>query len=357
MNKSILIIGFAAMLLFAPACLENLFSTTEEEVLNEGLVGVWYRFSMIEDGVQRGLPALIKLLENGSGTIDGRDEVDQEETYFDSFFWATDGATITITDENDSTIWRGSFTLSDNNTVVHFTYSSEGHSYDEMYVKYTGVKDPDLIGTWIMVNALIGNEEPLTVERIVFTTDGNAVDYRIDDLEESQEMNADTLTWNTSGNYLVVFDEGDPIPMVIQYSISEGVFTGMIYNEDGQSEEFTFVKDTDEIDQNGVGTWTLSSAIIDATPVATTLLQITLDLNEDKTGTWTMTSSFSESSTSNFHWKTNGGYVFIYRDEMPLIAWVQEYQISGNTMTLTTKTEYYEVYGWVTAIYTFTRPS
>jgi len=356
MNKSILIVGLVAMLLFAPACLENLFSTPEEDVLNEDLVGVWYRFSVIEDGVQYGFPALIKLQDNGNGTIEGRDEPDQEEPYYDSFAWATDGARITITDENDSTIWSGSFTLSDNNTVVHFTYSSEGHSYEEIYVKYIGEKDPDLIGTWIMVDSQIGTEEPLTVERIVFTPDGNAVDYRIDDLEESQDVNIDPLTWNSSGNYLVVFGEGEQIPMVIQYSINEGVLTGMIYNEDGLCEEFTFVKDAGEIDPDGVGTWLLSSVTIDGFLNPIFGLQITLDLNSNGAGTWAIT-TLAGSESYTFNWKTNSGYVFIYRDEAPLIAWVQEYHISGNTMTLKTDTEYYEGYGWVTVEYTFTRSS
>ncbi len=357
MNKSILIVGLVVMLLFAPACLEDLFSPTEEDVLNEGLVGVWYRFSMIEDGVQRGLPALIQLQNNGNGTIEGRDEPDQEALYSDSFIWATDGSTITITDENDSTVWSGSFTLSENNTIVHFTYISEGHSYDEMYVKYTGEKDPDLIGTWIMVDSQVGTEEPLTVQRIVFSPDGNAVDYRIDDLEESQDVNIDPLTWNSSGNYLVMFDEDEQIPMVIQYSITDGVFSGSFYNEDGLTEEFTFVKDGGEIDQEAIGSWTLTAVTIAGSPISTTLLQINLDLNNDMSGTWEMSSTFSGSDTTSFNWNTNSGYMFIYDEDTPLIAWVQEYTISDNILYLKTKTDYYEGSGWVTTEYTFTRSS
>ncbi|MDO9548577.1 MAG: hypothetical protein Q7J65_06420 [Candidatus Marinimicrobia bacterium] len=360
MNKSILIVGLVAMLLFAPAC-ENLFSNDDEEELNQNLIGVWYRYSLIKDGVQYGFPALVKLLKNGSGTIESLDEPDQEEPSFDSFVWATDGATITITDENDSTVWSGSFTLSDNNTVVRFTYSSEGHSYDEIYVKYTGGKDAALIGTWIMVNTKIGIEEPLTVQRIVFSQDGTATDYRIDDLEEiqgdvtEQNLEIDIFTWNTSGNYLIVFDEGDQIPMVIQYSINDAVFIGTAYNDEGLTEEFTFVKDTGEIDPVGVGTWLLSSVTIDGVQNPIPGLQIILDLSDDMSGTWTVTTTFTGTQSYTFNWKTNSGYVFVYRSEMPQIAWVKKYQISGNTMTLKTETEYYEGYGWVTAEYTFTR--
>ena len=318
MNKSILIIGLAAMLLFAPACLEDLFSSDEEEELNQDMVGVWYRFSMIEDGVQYGFPALVKLLDDGNGTVESIDSTDQEEPNFDSFVWTTDGATITITDENDSTVWSGSYTLSDNNAVVRFMYSSNGHSFDEIYVKYSGEKDPDLVGTWVMVDSQIGLEKPLTVQRIVFNQDGNAIDYRIDDLEESQDVSIDPLTWNTSGNYLIVFDEGDHIPMVIQYLITDGVFTGTFYNDDGITEEFTFVKDAGDIDPDGVGFWSLSSVTIDGYSNPIVGLQIALDLIDDGTGIWAIT-TLAGSESYTFNWKTNSGYVFIYKDSIPLI--------------------------------------
>ena len=356
MNKSILIIGLTAMLFFAPACLEDLFSTEEEEELNQDLIGVWYRFTMVEDGVSYGLPALVKLLDNGNGTVESIDSTDQEEPNFDSFVWTTDGAAITITDENDSTVWSGSFTLSDNNNVVRFTYSSDGHSYDEIYVKYSGEKDPDLVGTWIMVDSQIGLEKPLTIQRIVFNQDGSATDYRIDDLEESTDIEVDLLTWNSNSHYLAVFDEGDHMPLVIQYTITNGVFAGMYYDEDGEFEEFTFVLDAGDMDPDGMGSWTLSSVTVDGFLNPIIGLQINLDLNDDGSGLWTMITLAGTESFS-FNWKTNGGYVFIYRDDMPLIAWVQEYTISGNTMMLKTDTEYFEGYGWVTVEYAFTRSS
>jgi len=359
MNRAIFIVGLAMMLLFAPACLENLFSTDEEE-LNQDLIGVWYRFTITEDGVIYGFPALVKLLEDGSGTIESLNEPDQEEADFDAFKWVTDGSAITITDENDSTIWAGTFVFSDNNNVVRSTYSLEGHAYEEVYVRYTGERNSEFTGTWIMVNNLTGTETSLTVERVVFSSDGTGADYRIDDLEDSTgdslEVTTDIFTWNTSGNYLAVFDEGEHLPMVIQYAINNDVFTGLAYDDEGLTEDFTLVKDAGDIDPDGVGVWTLSTMTINEYKDPIAGLAITLNLNDDGTGTWTITTLMGSESYS-FNWKTNGGYVFIYKDTMPEVAWVQEYQISGNTLILKTDTEYYEGYGWVTAEYTFTRSS
>lgn len=355
MKRTILIFGFAIVLFSAQACLEDFFSSEEDEELNQGLIGVWYRYTMTEDGVKYGFPALLKMQEGGAGSIESIDSTDQEDPDYNTFIWTTNGGAITITDENDSTVWSGSFTLSENDNIVTFIYSQDGRSVEEVYVKYSGEKDAAMVGTWILVDTRIGTEEPINIERVAFNQDGSAMDYWIEDLEESTDVEHTAMTWNSNSNYLAVFSGDNTMPMVVRYSIVDDVFTGTDYNNSGEMEVFTFVKDAGNIDPDAVGTWILTSAKIGGYENPITGLEITLDLKDDNTGVWTVTIPLAGTDSSIFNWKTNSGYVFIYDEETPLIAWVQEYTISDNTLYLKTETDYYEVYGWVTSEYTFTR--
>lgn len=354
MKKSfLLIIGLAAMLLFAPACLEDFFSTDEEEDLSQDLVGVWHRIYMTVDGVKNGLPSVVYLNDDGSGTGDGFDEPEQEEPGHNVFTWEIDDNIMTVTDENDSIIWSGGYTLSEDNNVVKFNYTSDGHSYQEVYVKYIGEKDAALIGDWALVELNSDGERQLMLEKVSFAANGTGTDYMVEDLEDTIDVETSNFTWTTTGNYLIVISEGDQYAMVVQYNVSNDELTGTSYGMDGTTETYTFVKDVGEHDPAGVGNWTAISWKINGveTPM---IFQATLVLNDDWSGSWTTVTLYG-TFADNFTWTTNKGYVFIYREDDPDIAWVQTYEITGNTMVLTSNTEYVEGYGWVMVEYTLTK--
>ncbi|MBC8492128.1 MAG: hypothetical protein H8D42_06165 [Candidatus Marinimicrobia bacterium] len=356
MKKSFLIIvGLAAMLLFAPACLEDFFSTDEEEDLSQDLVGIWHRIYMTINGVQYGLPSVVYLNDDGSGTGDGFDELEQEEPEHNVFSWKTYGNIMIVTDENDSIIWSGGYTLLEDNNVVQFNYTSGGHDYQEMYVKYTGEKDAALIGDWALVELKSDGERQLMLEKVTFVANGSGEDYLVEDLEDTTDVETSNFNWTTTGSYLIVISEGDQYAMVIKYSVSEDVLTGTSYGMEGTTETYTFVKDVGEHDPAGIGTWIASSWKINGveTPM---IFQATLVLNTDWSGSWTTVTLYG-TFTDNFTWTTNNGYVFIYLVDDTEIAWVQSYEITENTMVLTSNTEYVEGYGWVTVEYTLTKSS
>jgi len=355
MKKSLLIItGLAVMLLFAPACLD-FFSTDEEENLSQDLVGVWHRVYLTIDGVQYGLPSVVYLNDDGSGTGDGFDEPEQEEPGHNVFNWEIDDNIMTVTDENYSIIWSGGYTLLEDNNVVRFNYTSDGHSYEEVYVKYTGGKDAALVGDWALVELKSDGERQLMLEKVRFAANGTGEDYLVEDLEDTTDVETGNFAWMTTGNYLIVISEGDQYAMVVQYSVSDDELTGTSYGVDGTMETYTFVKDVGEHDPAGVGTWSVISWKLNGveTPM---IFQANLVLNADWSGIWTTVTLYG-TFTDNFTWTTNNGYVFIYRENDPDIAWVQTYEITGNTMVLTSNTEYIEGYGWVTVEYTLTKSS
>jgi len=357
MKKSfLLIIGLAAMLLFASACLEDFFSTDEEEDLSQDLVGVWHRIYMTIDGVQYGLPSVVYLNDDGSGTGDGFDEPEQEEPEHNVFNWETDGNLMTVTNEADSTIWSGGYTLSEDNNVVKFNYTSDRHSYQEVYVKYTGEKDAALIGDWALVELNSDGERQLMLEKVLFAANGTGTDYLVEDLEDTTDVETSNFTWTTTGNYLIVISEGDQYAMVVQYSVSNDELTGTSYGMDGTTETYTFVKDVGERAAAGIGTWVASSWKINGETPLIPVPQTTLVLDDDGSGSWTTVTLYG-TFTDNFTWTTNKGYVFIYREDDPDIAWVQTYEITENIMVLTSNTEYVEGYGWVIVEYTLTKSS
>ena len=344
-----IVIGLAAMLFGALSC-------EIEEDLDQDLVGVWHRIYMTIDGVQYGLPSVVFLNDDGSGTGDGFDEPEQEEPGHNIFNWETDDNIMTITDENDSTVWSGGYTFSEEENVIQFNYSLDGKTYVEKYVRYTGEKDAALVGDWALVELKIDGERQMTLEKVSFAASGAGVDYLVEDLEDTTDVETSNFTWTTTGNYLIVISEGDQCAMVVQYSISDGELTGTSYGKDGTSETHTFVKDVDEHDPDGVGAWTADSWKISGEIPLIPVPQTTLVLGADGSGSWTTVTLYG-TSIDNFTWTTNKGYVFIYREDDPDIAWVQTYEITGNTMVLTSNTEYVEGYGWVTVEYTLTKSS
>ena len=151
-----------------------------------------------------------------------------------------------------------------------------------------------------------------------------------------------------------VISQGEQCATVVQYNISGDVFTGTSYSMDGTTETYTFVKDVGDRDAAGVGTWVASSWKINGETPLIPVPQTTLVLDIDGSGSWTIVTLYG-TSIDNFTWTTNKGYVFIYREDDSDIAWVQTYEITGNTMVLTSNTEYVEGYGWITVAYTLTK--
>jgi hypothetical protein len=344
----LLIIGLAALLFGALSC-------EIEEDLDQDLVGIWHRIYMTIDGVQYGLPSVVFLNEDGTGTGDGFDDPEQEVPGHNVFTWETDKNVMTITDENDSTVWSGGYTFSEEENVIQFNYSLNGKTYVEKYVRYTGEKDAALIGDWVLVELQSNGERQLTLEKLTFAANGDGENYLVEDLEDSTDVETGIFNWMTTGQYLIVISEGNQYAMVVRYSVSDDELTGTSYGKDGTIETYTFVKDVGDNDAAGEGTWVASSWKINGEIPLIAVPQSTLVLDADGSGSWTTVTLYG-TSIDNFTWTTNKGYAFIYRENDPDIAWVQTYEI-GVTMVLTSNTEYVEGYGWVTVEYTLTKSS
>ncbi len=349
MKKSFfIVIGLAAMLFGALSC-------EIEENLDQDMVGIWHRIYMTIDGVQYGLPSVVFLNEDGTGTGDGFDDPEQEAPGHNVFNWDTDDNIMTVTDEDDSTIWSGDYTFSEEENVIQFNYSLDGETYVEKYVRYTGEKDAALIGDWVLIELQSNGERQLTLEKLTFAANGDGENYLVEDLEDSTDVETGIFNWMTTGQYLIVISDGDQYAMVVQYNVGDDELTGTSYGMDDTTETYTFVKDVGEHDPAGEGTWELDYWKINGETTLIPVPPTTLVLDEDGSGSWT---TVMLDGTYNFTWTTNNGYVFIYREGDPDIAWVQTYEI-GVTMVLTTHTVYVDVegYGWVTVEYTLTKSS
>jgi len=344
-----LIAGIMAIAILISACLENVYFVEDEE-LNQDLMGVWYRYYIQTDTLRQGLSSLTMFKEDGSGTSVSIDDTGQVELCRINFLWITSENTITISTEDDSTLWEGFFSLYENNGALLFSYSKNSHSYNEAFVKYTGGKNPELIGNWIMVKFDHGGERHLSQKRLVFSDDKTGTNYIVPNLEASDSVETKIYYWNTNGNYLITIPEGQQTATVAKNSLKNYRLTSLSYDETGVKDSVIYVKDLGNNDAVSLGSWLLRSWKIDGTSYPMGAQERTLILNDDGRGLW-KTVNFQGTSTEDFDWTTNRGYLFIYRDSNPDIAWVQTYLVADSTMVLKTETEYIQGYGWASVEY------
>jgi hypothetical protein len=346
-------VGLLMLLIFILAC-EN-----AEEKQDVGLVGKWYRVYKTIDDVPYGLAAIVYLNSDGTGMSD---EIlvpgDEEYAHF-NFTWETADSIITVKDENDSTVWTARYSLRGDQKVVKFSGSSGDRSSEEMYVKYSGDKDVNLVGNWVLAKQTVNAERAYKLQLTKFFTDGTGETYSIGayqindlfDLQYDTTQDFETFDWSTTADYVIITpNQGSQPNRIAQYAIANEQLDATIINESSEIEVYIFIRDDGGIDETCLGTWSLSSVKVgDFSPY--NLSGFALELNEDSTGVWSYGSKGGE-----FQWSANGGYIFIYvkqLDNFLNIALVQSYQIDDQG--LKQALEEYRGDVWIRVEYSFVK--
>jgi len=319
--------GLLMLLIFISAC------EVSEEKQDPGLVGIWHRVYTTIEGVSYGLAATVYLNLDGTGMCDEILAPGDEEYAHFNFSWETADSIITIKDENDSTVWTAQYLLRRDQKVVKFSGSSGDRSSEELYVKYSGAKDVNLVGNWVLAKPTVDAERTYKLQLMKFLTDGTGETYSIGayqindlfDLHYDTTVDFETFDWSTTADYVIITpDQGSQPNRIAQYIIANEQLDATIINENAEVERYMFIRDSGGIDEACLGTWSLSSVNVGGFSFSPPS-DFTLELNEDSTGVWSYGSKGGE-----FQWSANGDYVFIYvkqLDNFLNIALVQSYQV------------------------------
>jgi len=322
MHKKLLgiIIGLAILLSFS-ACLEDLFNSTEDEAdtTEDSFVGKWCLVTQIEDGIKSTVGTIITMNDDGTGNF-----LSGEAN--DSFTWDTEGGTLNIiTGDNEN--FSATYQFAD--STVTLSYTEEGHNYVELYAKYTGERNSELIGKWVSVRMTADGVDEVPAAIAIFGADGSAVSYFI----EQTDIEAQVFSWSTSDNYLLNdFVEADSYTWTgVEYTLSAPLLADKEYYN-GVEYITTFIKDSGEKDPALTGTWNLTGLAINNAPIPSYLVPqgwaLTLNAG-DGTGSFVL-----DATTATYFWTTNSGYILIYPTTalMP-IGIGQQYNIESNTLT------------------------
>ena len=346
-------VSLLMLLLFISAC------EITEEKQDTGLVGIWHRVYTTIEGVSYGLAATVYLNSDGTGMSD---EIlapgDKEYAHF-NFTWETADSVITIKVENDSTVWTSRYLLLKGQRVVKFSDPSDVHKMEELYVKYSGGKDVNLVGNWVLAKQMVNAERAYKLQLTKFFTDGTGQTYSIGayqvnglfDLQYDTTVDFETFDWSTTADYVIITpNQGSQPNRIAQYVIANEQLDATIIKENSEIAGYTFIRDDGGIDEACLGTWRLSSFKVGDFS-SEPLSAFTLELNEDSTGVWSYGSKGGE-----FRWSANGGYIFICVKQSGNylnIALVQSYQIDNQG--LNQALEEYRGSVWIRVEYSFVK--
>jgi len=346
-------VGLLMLLMLISAC------EITEEKQDSGLVGTWHRVYTTIEGVSYGLAATVYLNADGTGMSDEILAPGDEEYAHFNFSWETADSVITIKVESDSTVWTAQYSLRSDQKVVKFSGSSGYHSSEELYVKYSGDKNVNLVGNWVLAKQTVNAERVYKLQLTKFFTDGTGEIYSIGayqindlfDLQYDTTQDFESFNWSTTAEYVIITpNQGSQPNRIAQYVIANEQLDATIINENSEIEGYTFIRDNGGIDEACLGTWSLGSVNVGGFSYSFPSV-FTLELNEDSTGVWSY-----ESKGGEFQWSANGVYIFIYVKQSGNflnIALVQSYQIDDQG--LKQALEEYRGNVWVRVEYSFVK--
>lgn len=324
MSKKILgSIGLAVMFSLS-ACLEGILGTDEEKktTADTTLVGTWYGYTITVDGTTIGLQATCIFSEDGTGFYKGIYDATQTEPDSGDFTWeTTDNKLKSIFDDET---YESDYTIS--NGVLTLSYTEDGHSIVEKYVKYLGTIRTEMVGKWIQVRKMTGSVYDPTLMTAVLSDDGSGVSYEIENANDTS-VEEFTFQWSTSGDYMIILPSNGNLAEVNSLAISGYTVNVTRLNSSGETVVATLIKDISEKDSALVGNWTLTSAVLNGASLSYTGTSV---FNNDGTGTITVSGV-----TLSFSWYTSSGWLFVYTPSLPQVSLSRAYEISGNTLTLT----------------------
>ncbi len=325
MSKKILgSIGLAVMFSLS-ACLEGILGTDEEKktTADTTLVGTWYGYTITVDGTTTGLQATCIFSEDGSGFYKGIHDATQTEPDSGDFTWETaDNKLKSIFDDET---YDSDYTISDG--VLTLSYTEDGQSIVEKYVKYLGTIQTEMIGKWIQVRKTVGGVYDPTLMTAILSDDGSGISYEIENASDTS-VNVFNFAWSLSGNYMIILpSDGRNLAEVNTLVINGYAVTVTRINSSGETVVSNLIKDVSEKDAALVGNWNLTSAASNGSVLPYTG---SAAFGNDGTGAITVSGV-----VISFNWFTSTGWLFVYLPAMPQISISRAYEISGNTLTLT----------------------
>lgn len=329
MSKKILgLIGFAVLFSLS-ACLEGILGTDEEEktTTDTTLVGTWYGYTKTMDDVTVAAAMTCIFNEDGSGFYKGYHSMTQTDPDSGNFTWETADNKLKSTFDDET--YNSDYTIT--NGVLTLSYTEDGHSIVEKYVKYRGDHPTEMTGKWIQVRKIISDVYDPGLMTAILNNDGSGISYEVSSASDTsvEEFN---FQWSTNGNYMIILSaNNNGLAEVNQLMISGFIVTVNRYNSDGSTVVSTLVKDTNERDYLLFGNWNLTSAVLNGSSLPYTG---TASFANDGNGIITISGI-----SLNFSWFSNSGWLFVYTPATPQISVSRAYVISGNTLTLTLSSE------------------
>jgi hypothetical protein len=325
MSKNILgSIGLAVMFSLS-ACLEGILGTDEEKTTQSDttMVGTWYGYSISVDGVMTCFPATMIINEDGTGFYNGIYDATQEPDSGDFTWKIVDGKVKSAFD--DGTFYTSDYSI--NNGVLTLSYTEDGQSITEIYVKYRGNHPTEMVGKWIQVRKTTGGVYDPTLMTAVLSSDGNGISYEVESAADTS-VNVYNFSWSISGDYMIILpSNGNNLAEVNILAKSSYLVNVTRLNSAGETVVATLIKDISEKDTALLGNWTLTGA---------TLNNVSQSINGSATFANDGSGIISYSViTVSFNWFTCSGWLFTYMPARPEISTSYYYLVSGNTLTLT----------------------
>ncbi len=308
--------------------------------IDSDLIGTWhtYLFNLNNGLIEMTLnqPSCQVLNDDGSGTRTYLNIDDPENPVVETeeFTWVVVDDNLMIYNEENELAYYGPYEIVDN--TLSITYEGEwedGFTYTitAFSVKELEEYDTELVGSFVPIYYMFNDVLETEMEYVTFNSDGSLTSSYLD------EETVDTYegTWSTSGNFCIAYtDQYEGLATVMTYEISSAGMLEFQYYDWVTVVQGNFIKNSEEIDSEMVGNWTLTSRTVNGVDDPEMPDDATMTTNGDGTG-----SGVWDDYSYEFEWSTNDDW-FLYLDTAydPVVGTAYSYAIDGTTMTMT----YYE---------------
>lgn len=253
----------------------------------------------------------------------------EEDSFSMNASWSMSEDRILITDPSNGLGMAYQWTVSgDEAVLIHPSMGTRTFLLNE------GTQPADVVGTWAPYQLTIGGElqETLIME-LRLHDDGTGAVILLDTGDDTEEIQADTVSWVARDNKILLTTAGSNLCEVMDYSINTGLMTINHYDfldEDGSlvPMEIGFAKWTDELNPEAYGTWEKTGETRNGEEYQD-YDNITLVFNDDGSGTYTDTSGETE-----FYWSWSPGSQYSVSSFM-----VDGYRVSQAAGTVITGNE------------------